>query len=103
MKLALVSALLVISLAVAAEEPWVSTGKDGHLVYHADACGNHVPDFSNCGYHGGGGALPADCGAEEPLSGAAEGPVGGGSGGEHCEIENPIKSCERHPEVLRRI
>jgi hypothetical protein len=43
-----------------ADESWVSVGSDGHLVYHADERGNQIPDFSNCGYHGGGVALPND-------------------------------------------
>jgi len=30
----------------------------GRLVYASDERGNRVPDFSNCGYHGGGVAIP---------------------------------------------
>ncbi len=39
--------------------PWVSVGPDGRLVYRADPLGNRIPDFSNCGYGGGGTALPS--------------------------------------------
>ena len=38
--------------------PIVSVGSDGHLVYDADARGNHVPDFSTCGYAGGDREIP---------------------------------------------
>jgi hypothetical protein len=37
---------------------WVYPGADGRLVYKQDARGNHIPDFSNAGYGGGGVALP---------------------------------------------
>jgi hypothetical protein len=30
----------------------------GKLAYEADARGNRIPDFSHCGYQGGGGAIP---------------------------------------------
>ena len=36
----------------------VHSGPDGKLVYQPDAKGNTIPDFSNCGYLGGGVALP---------------------------------------------
>ena len=36
----------------------VSIGKDGRLIYAADDQGNQIPDFSNCGYMGGGVELP---------------------------------------------
>lgn len=42
----------------AANSPLVFPGKDGKLAYTPDAKGNVIPDFSNCGYHGGGVALP---------------------------------------------
>ena len=32
----------------------IHPGADGKLVYVADAWGNTIPDFSNCGYAGGG-------------------------------------------------
>jgi hypothetical protein len=38
---------------------FVYPGGDGKLVYDADEKGNRVPDFSHCGYRGGGVALPA--------------------------------------------
>jgi hypothetical protein len=36
----------------------VYPGKDGRLVYTPDERGNRIPDFSRCGYMGGGVALP---------------------------------------------
>src|SRR4051812_29065437 len=36
----------------------VHPGPDGKLVYTADENGNTIPDFSNCGYHGGGVRIP---------------------------------------------
>src|SRR5476651_868243 len=36
----------------------VYPGKDGKLVYVPDENGNTIPDFSNCGYMGGGVKLP---------------------------------------------
>jgi Family of unknown function (DUF6298) len=38
--------------------PLVFVGADGHLAYEADARGNRVPDFSNCGYAGGDRPIP---------------------------------------------
>lgn len=37
----------------------VYPGKDGKLIYAADENGNTIPDFSNCGYMGGGVRLPS--------------------------------------------
>jgi len=37
---------------------WISIGPDQRLVYAADARGNQIPDFSNCGYEGGGVPIP---------------------------------------------
>jgi hypothetical protein len=37
----------------------VHPGPDGKLVYAPDAQGGVIPDFSNCGYQGGGVALPS--------------------------------------------
>ena len=37
----------------------VYPGKDGRLVYVPDGEGNTIPDFSNCGYMGGGVKLPS--------------------------------------------
>src|SRR5262249_163502 len=34
-------------------------GPDGKLVYDTDERGNRIPDFSHCGYEGGGVAIPA--------------------------------------------
>jgi hypothetical protein len=36
----------------------VSAGEDGGLVYEADTNGNRIPDFSCCGYGGGGVEIP---------------------------------------------
>src|SRR5689334_18107255 len=36
----------------------VYPGPDGKLRYAADENGNTIPDFSNCGYHGGGVRIP---------------------------------------------
>ena len=36
----------------------VRPGEGGRLVYAPDAQGNTIPDFSNCGYGGGGVAIP---------------------------------------------
>jgi hypothetical protein len=36
----------------------VYPGKDGKLIYAPDEKGNTIPDFSNCGYKGGGVRLP---------------------------------------------
>jgi hypothetical protein len=41
---------------------WVSAGPDGRLAYRADPQGNRIPDFSNCGYGGGGVAPPTVAG-----------------------------------------
>ena len=38
----------------------LSVGKNGQLVYGADARGNRIPDFSSCGYAGGDRPIP-DC------------------------------------------
>src|SRR3954449_4589018 len=38
--------------------PFVAPGPGGRLTYEADARGNRVPDFSHCGYLGGGVAIP---------------------------------------------
>ena len=55
--------LLVATAAARAAGPgasqWVFVGADGRLACHADPQGNRIPDFSNCGYAGGGVALPA--------------------------------------------
>lgn len=37
---------------------YVYPGPDGKLVYWQDDKGNRIPDFSNCGYRGGGVAIP---------------------------------------------
>ena len=70
----LAMALLTVPLALAGEEkgkkkkgpePYkygpdakVVLGDDGKLVYKLDKRGNQIPDFSRCGYMGGGVKLP---------------------------------------------
>jgi hypothetical protein len=50
---------LLAALAAAGAEPrYVAPGPDGRLAYEPDARGNRVPDFSHCGYRGGGAAIP---------------------------------------------
>src|SRR5437870_3982864 len=44
--------------ATGAEPQYVAPGPGGRLAYDADARGNRVPDFSHCGYAGGGVAIP---------------------------------------------
>ena len=54
-----VIALLAATAAFADDQPQpVYPGPDGGLMYLADEQGNTVPDFSNCGYRGGGVTLP---------------------------------------------
>src|SRR4051812_41483898 len=36
----------------------VTLGSDGTLVYAPDSSGDTIPDFSNCGYGGGGVPIP---------------------------------------------
>ncbi len=57
----LVACLLYLPFVHAAPaklSPLISMGKDGRLLYHPDARGNRVPDFSNCGYTGGDQPIP---------------------------------------------
>jgi hypothetical protein len=60
--LAQVVFLLAVAGSAAAAEPprkrFVAPGPDGKLVYDLDARGNRVPNFSHCGYGGGGVAVP---------------------------------------------
>jgi hypothetical protein len=46
------------SASAAAPRPFVSVDKAGKLVYETDKRGDRVPDFSHCGYGGGGEAVP---------------------------------------------
>lgn len=57
----ILSLIAMTTPADAADRPssnWATIGSDGKLVYDRDAQGNRLPDFSNCGYGGGGVALP---------------------------------------------
>ncbi len=49
-----------LSNAGAAEDPrrFVAPDEAGRLVYEQDDRGNRIPDFSHCGYMGGGVAIP---------------------------------------------
>ena len=40
------------------QSPAVSIDASGRLVYAEDEHGNRIPDFSNCGYKGGGVEIP---------------------------------------------
>ena len=46
------------SVAAADKKPMVSIGGNGKLQYELDARGNRMPDFSMCGYMGGGVKIP---------------------------------------------
>jgi len=59
----LASSILATTAAMqlAAADPsarFVYPDRAGKLVYDADARGNRIPDFSHCGYGGGGAAIP---------------------------------------------
>src|SRR3954454_13706024 len=54
----LVVALAACGFARAAEPRYVAPGPGGRLAYEPDARGNRVPDYSHCGYGGGGVAIP---------------------------------------------
>ncbi|MCE2435422.1 MAG: hypothetical protein J4F29_21265 [Candidatus Latescibacteria bacterium] len=49
---------LIAELCVENYSALVYPDENGRLVYQADSQGNVIPDFSNCGYKGGGVALP---------------------------------------------
>jgi hypothetical protein len=51
---ALLGVALAGTLAAGAYSKLVAPGPDGKLKYTADEKGNTIPDFSNCGYRGGG-------------------------------------------------
>ncbi|MBI4909493.1 MAG: hypothetical protein HY820_38095 [Acidobacteria bacterium] len=59
--------------ALAANSSIAFPGEDGRLVYVPDALGNTIPDFSNCGYQGGGASIPdvAEAAVVEPTEGDA--------------------------------
>jgi hypothetical protein len=47
-----------LSLIGAAQSSWVHLGANGRLFYRKTSRGDRIPDFSFCGYRGGGVALP---------------------------------------------
>src|SRR5262245_2296566 len=49
---------LILAAAHPGHSKLVLPGRDGKLVYQPDDNGNTIPDFSNCGYMGGGVKLP---------------------------------------------
>jgi hypothetical protein len=55
-----VAATIVVPLhsAACAQSSWVHLGARGRLVYRTTRRGDRIPDFSSCGYRGGGVALP---------------------------------------------
>ncbi len=55
---AIVGLLALAGCARAAETNEWLTFRDGRLVYGQDAAGNRIPDYSYCGFRGGGVALP---------------------------------------------
>lgn len=85
----LIVLVAVLPLALAhAEEPWVRLGSDGKLIYRADEHGNRIPDFSNCGYGGGGVPIP-DVPVKEVVS-----PVAGDAG---ARIQAAIDAVSKLP------
>ncbi len=54
----IIFAIACCSVSAAERSPWVFPGEDGRLQYKADEDGDTIPDFSNCGYMGGGVAFP---------------------------------------------
>jgi len=55
----LVTCGLPVQAVIGADKkPLVYKGADGKLAYTADAQGNRIPDFSRCGYMGGGVRIP---------------------------------------------
>ncbi|HEX8204137.1 MAG TPA: hypothetical protein VF590_26910, partial [Isosphaeraceae bacterium] len=47
-----------VACAGPAPSRYVATDESGRLVYRTDARGDRLPDFSHCGYRGGGVAIP---------------------------------------------
>ncbi|HZS38971.1 MAG TPA: hypothetical protein VFF06_19190 [Polyangia bacterium] len=72
--------------------PWVTAGAGGALVYATDANGNHVPDFSNVGYGGGGVALPQVA----PAPGS--GPLAPSGGDDTAAIQAALDACGKLPQ-----
>lgn len=71
--------------------PAVAVGADGKLVYHPDAFGNTVPDFSLAGYRNGGVALP-EAPVLETLKPEA------GSGDDSARIQAALDRAAQAPE-----
>ena len=58
MKIAGLLMIITAALPFAAHSKLVVPVPDGRLRYTPDAQGNTIPDFSHCGYMGGGVAIP---------------------------------------------
>jgi hypothetical protein len=58
MLMLVIAAAFTASAAGAGPRRFVDAGQDGELVYEPDQRGNRVPDFSHCGYLGGGVPIP---------------------------------------------
>jgi hypothetical protein len=56
--LLLVAVAQALAAPAAKPRPFVAPGEGGKLVYRTDDRGDRVPDFSHCGYQGGGEAIP---------------------------------------------
>jgi hypothetical protein len=79
-RLHFIAVCLAFAFSALAQSPeaWVRLGSDGKLVYKTDARGNRVPDFSDCGYGGGGIPIP-----EVPVKAVVE--PGAGDAGERIQ------------------
>jgi hypothetical protein len=84
-------ACVFIAASPAAKLSLVHTGPNGKLVYTPDAQGNTIPDFSNCGYMGGGVALP-DAAVKVTLK-----PQAGGNGDDTQRIQRAIDDVAKMP------
>lgn len=56
--LLLATCALIMNVDCLADQNAVEITRNGKLVYAEDAQGNHIPDFSHCGYRGGDENLP---------------------------------------------
>lgn len=55
---AVATLVALLSSSACAQSSWVRFGAKGRLVYRTTSRGDRIPDFSSCGYRGGGVALP---------------------------------------------
>ena len=74
---------------------WVYPGPDGRLVYTPTESGDRIPDFSTCGYMGGGGPLP-----EAPVRAIVE--PGAGDDGDRIQAAiDEVAALEPGPDGIR--